>query len=104
MRRHIFIFFSKRLYSVRRSLDAILPRVETSFGEIKHRRGKGDIMAFFGLTALGPQSSFQVSLADFSYLNVFTDKDIESAFNAVADKERLDYLSINQVQGTTHVA
>ena len=61
-------------------------------------------MAFFGLTALGPQSSFQVSLADFSYLNVFTDEDVENAFNAVVDKERPDYLNINQVQGTIHVA
>ncbi len=29
-------------------------------------------MAFFGLTALGPQNCFQVSLLDFSYLDVFT--------------------------------
>lgn len=57
-------------------------------------------MSFFGLTSLGPQSSFQVSLADFSYLNVFTDEDMENAFKAVVDKERPDYLNINQVQGT----
>lgn len=77
--------------------------LQTGFGETKHHRGKGVIMSFFGLTALGPQSSFQVSLADFSYLNVFTDEDMVKAFKAVLDKDRLDYLTINQVQVTIHV-
>lgn len=45
-------------------------------------------MAFFGLTALGPQNSFQVSLLDFSYLDVFTAGDIEEAFNVVDQDNR----------------
>eukprot|EP00903_Cladosiphon_okamuranus_P019901 g18292.t1 len=45
-------------------------------------------MAFFGLTALGPQNCFQVSLLDFSYLDVFTDLDIELAFNRVDQRKR----------------
>lgn len=45
-------------------------------------------MAFFGLTALGPQNSFQVSLLDFSYLDVFTAADIEKAFNIVDQGNR----------------
>lgn len=53
-------------------------------------------MAFFGLTALGPQNSFQVSLLDFSYLDVFTAADLEKAFNSV-DKERLGYIRTDQV-------
>lgn len=46
------------------------------------------VMAFFGLTALGPQNSFQVSLLDFSYLDVFTAADIEKAFNVVDQDNR----------------
>lgn len=53
-------------------------------------------MAFFGLTALGPQNCFQVSLLDFSYLDVFTAADIEKAFNML-DTERRGYLQADQV-------
>lgn len=53
-------------------------------------------MAFFGLTALGPQNSFQVCLMDFSYLDVFTAADIQKAFNIV-DQERQGYLNTMQV-------
>ncbi|CAM9214907.1 unnamed protein product [Laminaria digitata] len=55
-------------------------------------------MAFFGLTALGPQNSFQVCLLDFSYLDVFTAADIRRAFNIV-DRERRGYLNTGQVEG-----
>ncbi|CAM9940979.1 unnamed protein product [Ectocarpus sp. 12 AP-2014] len=54
-------------------------------------------MAFFGLTALGPQNSFQVSLLDFSYLDVFTALDMEKAFNIV-DQEKRGYIHSNQVE------
>lgn len=53
-------------------------------------------MAFFGLTALGPQNSFQVSLLDFSYLDVFTALDMEKAFNIV-DQEKRGYIHSDQV-------
>lgn len=55
-------------------------------------------MAFFGLTALGPQNSFQVSLSDFSYLDVFTPADQEKAF-AAADHEGKGYISRERVCG-----
>lgn len=54
-------------------------------------------MAFFGLTALGPQNSFNVSLLDFSYLDVFTPADQEKAFGIV-DVERRGYLELDQVR------
>ena len=57
-------------------------------------------MAFFGLTALGPQNSFEVCLLDFSYLDVFTAGDIQKAFDIV-DHERRGYLNTGQV-GSTH--
>ncbi|CAM9164052.1 unnamed protein product [Ascophyllum nodosum] len=56
-------------------------------------------MAFFGLTALGPQDSFELSLVDFSYLQVFTDDDVKKAFKA-ADKNQRGHLDIHeQVEG-----
>lgn len=55
-------------------------------------------MAFFGLTALGPQNSFQVCLKDFSYLDVFTAADIQKAFRIV-DREGRGYLNAEQVGG-----
>eukprot|EP00752_Nemacystus_decipiens_P010665 g9496.t2 len=54
-------------------------------------------MAFFGLTALGPQNCFQVSLLDFSYLDVFTDVDMENAFNRV-DQQKRGFLHPEQVE------
>lgn len=57
------------------------------------------LMAFFGLTALGPQSTFETSLVDFSYLNVFTPADQEEAFSAI-DGGR-GYLEGDQVSETT---
>lgn len=56
-------------------------------------------MAFFGLTALGPQNSFHVSLLDFSYLDVFTPADQEKAFGIV-DVERRGYLELDQVSAS----
>lgn len=53
-------------------------------------------MAFFGLTALGPQNCFQVSLLDFSYLDVFTASDTEKAFDLV-DREKRGFLDSEQV-------
>lgn len=53
-------------------------------------------MAFFGLTALGPQNCFQVSLLDFSYLDVFTTSDMEKAFNLV-DREKRGFVRPEQV-------
>lgn len=53
-------------------------------------------MAFFGLTALGPQNSFQISLLDFSYLDVFTPADQETAFG-LADIDKRGYLELDQV-------
>lgn len=55
-------------------------------------------MAFFGLTALGPQNCFQVSLLDFSYLDVFTASDMEKAFNLV-DREKRGFVHPKQVSG-----
>lgn len=37
-------------------------------------------MAFFGLTSLGPQNSFQNSLQATTYINVFTADEFENAF------------------------
>ncbi|CBN79845.1 hypothetical protein Esi_0014_0215 [Ectocarpus siliculosus] len=54
-------------------------------------------MAFFGLTALGPQNSFQVALLDFSYLDVFTALDMEKAFNIV-DHQKRGYIHSDQVE------
>lgn len=53
-------------------------------------------MAFFGLTAMGPQNSFQASLVDFSYLDVFTSEDQEEAFRA-ADVTRKGYLQQDEM-------
>lgn len=55
-------------------------------------------MAFFGLTALGPQSTFKSSLRDFSYLDVFTPVDRERAFSVVDTDDR-GYLNKEQVRG-----
>ena len=41
-------------------------------------------MAFFGLTALGPQNSFQYGLKDSTLIDIFSDAEFESAFNQVA--------------------
>lgn len=57
-------------------------------------------MAFFGLTALGPQNTFKSSLRDFSYLDVFTPVDRERAFSVV-DTEDRGYLNKEQVRGAT---
>ena len=57
-------------------------------------------MAFFGLTALGPQDSFELSLVDFSYLQVFTDDDVKKAFKA-ADKNQRGHLDIHEVRQTS---
>ncbi|CAM9713846.1 unnamed protein product [Scytosiphon promiscuus] len=54
-------------------------------------------MAFFGLTALGPQNCFQVSLLDYSYLDVFTIPDIENAFNIV-DHAKRGFLEADQME------
>lgn len=54
-------------------------------------------MAFFGLTALGPQNCFQVSLLDYSYLDVFTASDMENAFNIV-DQAKRGFLGADQVR------
>lgn len=59
-------------------------------------------MAFFGLTALGPQNSFEVCLLDFSYLDVFTAGDIQKAFDNI-DHERRGYLNTGQVGSTRSV-
>lgn len=57
-------------------------------------------MAFFGLTALGPQNCFHVSLLDFSYLDVFTVSDMEKAFNLV-DREKRGFVHLEQVSDHT---
>mmetsp|Transcript_5658 Transcript_5658/g.9608 ORF Transcript_5658/g.9608 Transcript_5658/m.9608 type:complete len:187 (+) Transcript_5658:87-647(+) len=41
-------------------------------------------MAFFGLTALGPQNSFAAVLKDSILVDIFSDEEFESAFNRVA--------------------
>lgn len=41
-------------------------------------------MAFFGLTALGPQNSFADNLKDAVLVDIFSDADFLSAFRAVA--------------------
>lgn len=58
-------------------------------------------MAFFGLTALGPQNCFEVSLLDYSYLDVFTSADIEAAFNML-DWEKQGSLDASQVTMTDY--
>lgn len=42
-------------------------------------------MAFFGLTALGPQNSFSTSSTYFRNLQVFDEKDFEAAWNTVTN-------------------
>ncbi|CAM9585052.1 unnamed protein product [Hapterophycus canaliculatus] len=54
-------------------------------------------MAFFGLTALGPQNCFQVSLLDYSYLDVFTESDMQNAFNIV-DQAKRSFLKADQIE------
>lgn len=58
-------------------------------------------MAFFGLTALGPQNSFRASLLDFSYLDVFTEADQDNAFRLV-DVDSRGYLDLEQVCPSHH--
>ncbi|CAM9289706.1 unnamed protein product [Discosporangium mesarthrocarpum] len=48
-------------------------------------------MAFFGLTALGPQNSFSVALQGSCSIGIFSDKDLEKAFSAV-DKDTRGYI------------
>lgn len=44
-------------------------------------------MAFFGLTALGPQNSFEAFSTTFRYIQVFDDKDFTSAWKKVNGPE-----------------
>lgn len=46
-------------------------------------------MAFFGLTALGPQNSFQRGLKDSLLVDVFSDQEFEDAFRQVAVEDKL---------------
>jgi hypothetical protein len=71
-------------------------------------------MAFFGLTALGPQNVFQAHLASFSDLHIFSQDDWRDAFlhvlrskNTGGDTSRseledegLEYEDMRQVLGT----
>ena len=42
-------------------------------------------MAFFGLTALGPQDAFRSSLAGMPTMHLFTEDDFLSAFARISD-------------------
>jgi hypothetical protein len=44
-------------------------------------------MAFFGLTALGPQNAFQTASKSFRNLQIFDEKDFTAAWNRVNGKE-----------------
>ena len=41
-------------------------------------------MAFFGLTALGPQNTFSAAAKNYRYIQVFSDADFESAWRRVS--------------------
>lgn len=44
-------------------------------------------MAFFGLTALGPQNAFEASSTTFRYIQVFDEDDFKEAWTKVCGKE-----------------
>ena len=55
-------------------------------------------MAFFGLTALGPQNCFQAHLNSASDLHIFDDHDWSEAFGSVArDEEHILHGQLEQV-------
>ncbi|CAG9332051.1 unnamed protein product [Blepharisma stoltei] len=54
-------------------------------------------MSFFGITALGPQNSFQTHLINAIGLNIFTPEEFKAAFDRI-DKDKSGYIDIDEVR------
>lgn len=54
-------------------------------------------MSFFGITALGPQNSFQTHLINAIGLNVFTPEEFKAAFYKI-DKDQSGYIDVSEVR------
>ena len=54
-------------------------------------------MAFFGITALGPPSTFQANLVNALGINVFSDEEFEATFHRV-DKDGSGTITPDEVE------
>ena len=58
-------------------------------------------MAFFGITAFGPQNNFKTALVNAIGLTMFTDEEYKVAFTKI-DKDKSGFITVDEVSVPPH--